>query len=94
MNKITDKNKKEFTTVLNSLSQGKFFNRVKVWIDQSVFINDYKNVISFLEFVQEAVTKNVDLKKYLNENNFIHYSEQHAKNSNYYNSIVKAINNK
>ena len=94
MNKITDKNKKEFTTVLNSLSQGKFFNRVKVWIDQSAFINDYKNIISFLEFVQEAVNKNVALKKYLNENNFIHYSEQHTKNSNYYNSIVKAINNK
>ena len=94
MNKITNKNKKEFTTVLNSLSQGKFFNRVKVWIDQSVFINDYKNIISFLEFVQEAVNKNVALKKYLNENNFIHYSEQHTKNSNYYNSIVKAINNK
>ena len=94
MNKITEKNKSKYSSVVNSMAQEKFFNRVAVWINQSVFINDYKNIISFLEFVQETVNKNVALKKYLNENNFIHYSEQHTKNSNYYNQIVKAINNK
>ena len=88
------KAKKEDAHVMSNHRFTELNNLLDVIISESLQRNDYGNIKTIINKINESLSNNKDFQQYLSNEKFVFVAEQFTSNSNRYEQIMKALGNR
>ena len=88
------KAKKDDAHIMSNHRFTELNNLLDVIISESLQRNDYKNIKTIINKINESLSNNKDFQQYLSNEKFVFVAKQFTSNSNHYEQIVKALGNK